>query len=471
MGLMRLVCAVMAVALTAGCLRDGVIRCGDTYCPEGLVCEAGGCVDPTGLSVPEAPIDFVSVGCGTSAEIDVMLRNFGTMPIAFEASTTIDGVSVMPPGGVVEPDVPFELTIVADASTQSIPGVAAEGSLVIATDREILERTVRLTTAGALIEADETLDFGEIGVGQSMVRSFDIRNVGTSAVDVTLTPPLQTAYSVPMTSASIGAGELVQFNVSYAPQVLGPTSVASIALSYAGALCQVPPAEVVLSGIASGDPILISNTLLDFGSAACGPAASTLPVTLTSNLPQAQTVNAMITGPDANTFMMIPSGTLPAAPSGMLPIAVTRQPNFVPTPVGAKSATLTLTMNPSGVMKVVTLSHDVVAPVLETGIDAVDFGTVPVFSGTAFETYVTNNGNAVANVTVSPAVMQFPGGTQVHVSPSALQVEPGEQAPLIINLITGGQVITNNFMITLSAVGQCAPPSTIFVTFAVGDNL
>lgn len=453
------------VVATTGCLRDDLVACSDgRSCPIGTLCdeERATCIDPLGISAPEGVIDFGSVACGGMASVTLPLRNYGVSPIEFDAATTISGVSVSPPAGSIPPGDSAMIEITADPGEQSIPGAAIEGTLVLSTSYEILERPVRLVSAGAVVKAIATVDFGEVQINTDNPRLLVLRNDGNAPADATIT-----ALTPPFTATLT---EAVRIEPGIPAEVVlhfEPTSIESYAqtaqLSFAGELCQPPPSTIAVSGVATGEPILSSHTVVDFGPSMCGDPASSRTVTFTSNLSSPQTLTPAVSGINASSYSS--QGITQLEDAGAASFVVTRTAVDKLTAVGDKSATLAVEVTPHGLTKLVSLVHSIEAPVLTLSTTAIDFGSLSAGEVRTTTVLITNTGNVPA--TVIAEAPPFQSGARVVVTPNPFQVPAGSSIPLQVQLHSVLPKGREEGTITFKSEGQCSVDPIVTITATV----
>lgn len=155
----------------------------------------------------------------------------------------------------------------------SVPGLPLDGKVLLATDAEVVERPVQMTTAGAIIATSvAALDFGEVGtVSVPDTRTFMVNNTGTTGVVVNAVVNGSVAEFSLQSPASValGPGQQTAVAVKFTPATLGMFT-SQVGLTFTGTLCEAPLAAVGVRGDASNDALLVDPTMVDFGEAACG---------------------------------------------------------------------------------------------------------------------------------------------------------------------------------------------------------
>jgi hypothetical protein len=459
----------LLVCTLVGCIHDNLVTCGDQLCPAGSLCDAanGQCADPSGLSLPNDVIDL-QVACGATSMSTLPFRNVSSHSIDVSIAATVPGVSASPALVTLAPGEEADVQLVATAPSESIPGVVATGNLVVAVDgNRLLGRQLRLSTNGALITASEdTVDFGESSIPASpIVRTFTLVNTGNADAMVTPTAPAA-PYSLASAGAiTLGAGGSSAVGVSFQP--LDGSFPSELALAFSSNTCQPPPTSIALSGVGTGDAILVDHLVLDFGSSNCDmPMPVALPLTFTNEAATAQQLGFTISGGRAFGYSTDPAPLLPPGPS-MTTINVTRSQLLLPQSIGVQTSTLTVAAPALATPTLVTLKQTIVSPLLVLSMGSFTFN-YPKMSGTQQTVAITNQGNAVANVTVSPSSVLYPGTTYLGFSPSSFQIPPQGMAIGTVSFTSGTVAIpTTTLSFTFSAVGSCSGTQTLTVTFSV----
>ena len=465
-------CLAWALLALSGCLNDQLIPCGDTLCPTNYSCdtERSICIDPNGLSVPADTIDFGNVACNTTATGTLAIRNFSANAISYSAVSTIPGVTASPSAGEFPAGGTVELALEATVPLESIPASTIAGTLLIAAGNDVVERDVVLTPEGALLDTSVLqLDFGEGTLGNSDTRSITITNSGTAPID--LAPALRSTVPAPITATPVfalvnpdpvhvGPGATGNVAVQFAPdQLVSFTS--SVDLAPSGSLCQMPLRPVNLSGAATMDEILVDHLTLDFGDAACGAPASTLPLRVTNNVVASSVMlTSTITGTAAGLFDPVADAIVPAM--GMVDLPITRAAIPATATPGGRSATLTVVATGGpGATKVIALAQSITAPVLAFDRACIDVDMIAPHATVNRMITLTNTGNGVANVTSIPAEF-VQGPLHVTISPSAFQIQPGGAIVLTAMVENtsslGIALVKGSPAFTFTAVGECGDP-------------
>jgi hypothetical protein len=462
--------AFSCIIVIAACVHDDLVTCGDQLCPAGSLCDAvtGTCADLSGLSVPTDVIDL-QVPCGATATSTVPFRNIGADSISFAIASTVEGIAASPESATLAPGAELDVQLVATAPSESIPGLPVIGNLLIAVNgnQQTLGRPLQLTTRGSVIATSaQTLDFGESSVpATSFVRTFSITNTGNE--DVQLLPSNPTGpYSLTSPNSVDLAPEATQ-TIGVAFQPLDGSFDSSVDFEFSPAnTCQPPPSSIALSGVGTGAAILVDHLVLDFGTGTCGDAAVVLPLTFTNNNAAAQPLAFSLTNNPGFTFLTDPAPTLAAGPSTTT-IHVTRNLLSPPHGPGPIAATLSIMAPALTGPTLVTLKQQILAPQVTLSMSMINYNPLPEFGGAQTAVQIVNTGNAVANVTVSPAFTTF-GTTSVSFTPSSFQIPPGGGTFGTVTVGAGNApVAQTSAFFQFTAAGTCTGSQFLSVSFSV----
>ena len=426
------------VAVLSGCLKDNLVPCGDSLCPNGYTCdvEAVVCVDPHGLSLPNQ-LEIPAAACGATTTQQITIKNFADHAISYSAISDVPGVTVIPAHGTFAAGAETQVAIAANIPTASVPGQALTGAVLFELDgQDVLRRSIAVTPAGALLDISaHTLSFGEAAIGDTATKLISITNQGNSSIglDALLGAqvPSDGSFATPNTNAlRLDAGVTSRVAVTFFPHTLGGYT-SKIAFAPDGPLCQASLDPVNLDGAATNEAILVDSLHLDFGDVGCGGTGSAQQLLVTNKNATPQSLVFELSGPAAAFFQPIPSQIVMAGNAISIPIR--RLP--IPPPqdvVGAEQASLKITATgATTTVKTIELKMNLRSALLRIVEDCVPIDTVAPHSVAMANMTVANTGNATAAVTVTTAA-------PATVSPSAFQVPAGGSTPMTV-------LITNNF--------------------------
>ena len=237
---------------------------------------------PTGPSDPSRfAIAFRDTEMGqTSAVRSVKFRNSGDGPLVVQGISLLAGRddfnynndcgTPIAPGGYCTVSIVFK-----PSQTGARTGVIA---LASESGTFYFDLTGKGLGASALLVADSSKTFGNIGAGQSAQRSFTFHNVGTTAAQGVMAQLDDANFSfiantcgTPSAPTIVAAGNRCAMTVKFNPQVLG---------AYAANLQVSSTAEngmqaMTLSGSAvKQEAVLVADTSADFGEVSGGTSVS-----------------------------------------------------------------------------------------------------------------------------------------------------------------------------------------------------
>jgi hypothetical protein len=178
-----------------------------------------------GFSATPAGLDFGDRAVGSSMTLTVNITNTGTGPETISsvsppvAPFTAAGLpavgSTIPAGASVAVSVTYRPGVAAaDASALTVSGPA--GSV-----------TVRLTGTGVdgaarLVTSPSTLGFGQVPVGQSVTKTFDISNTGNLTITKAAPPAAPFTVSNPVAEGQmLNPGDVIHQAVTFSPSTVG----------------------------------------------------------------------------------------------------------------------------------------------------------------------------------------------------------------------------------------------------------
>jgi len=461
------VALVVASALVVGCYDDDLVVCGDgRACPIGTACDSENrtCVAEGDIGVPAEDIELLDTPCGTTGTQTVRITNPGTTAISLAADITPSTLTVEPATSVIEPGGFVDLVLALDATTSARPGEVIGGLLSLTTDQQEIERLVWYSTTGAAITATAEVDAGEIGPGGSVTRTFTVRNDGTTASNLTVAD-ISAPFSMPTTSPiTLEPGTERELVVLFEPDVVVDVTQ-QVALSFSGSQCLPPPTSITLTGRASGDALLASNTMFKFAPVKCGMDAQQHAITLTSQSAEAQNLTVNFLG---NSQAIDVTSPLVLPPSPATVTLYIQHPRIeAPHDLGSYAALLQITATGTTTGDVVTksipLEYTVQAPYLVV--------TSPTLINLAGEqvkitVQVQNIGTELADVVLTSLSEESLASHAVEASPKEALL--GEQEYALFGLsprdvLAPGDLPSEGVFVEYSAIGMCSPPAKITV--------
>ena len=353
---------------------------------------------------PLSPINFGSVNVGDiSSIVSLTVTNPGTAPLHITSLSF---------GGANAGD--FSTTAVTPIVVQPNGGTVSIGLRFSPTDKNLRVATLQLTddAAGSPHSASlsgtgigvpkfavspASLDFGSIADGNTTPpQALTITNKGTA--DLLIDHLVKTGnggdflYSVVGSPnndfpATLTPGSSLTVNVSFKPSDPGGTRSAMLIFQDA-ANTTLGTVSVTGVGIPPSPQISLSVTALTFPATPHGISSAPLGIVVTNNGTADLNISALtITGPNAGDFSVTPAAPVLVAKGGG---TATLNVRFMPTALGARSATLAITNNAGNTIqdRTVTLSG--------TGQDLGRLNLQPATLGKDLELL------AIGSITVAP---------------------------------------------------------------------
>jgi hypothetical protein len=381
--------AVLTVTMTGGALSQQTIGLSGT----------GEYATGHPVFTPET-IDFGNAALNSSTQSEsAVLSNNGAQPL----TVTGDG---LPQAPFSVSSLPADGTTVAAGGTVSIPitftpdvvGNSLSSLTVDTNDGDVtLELTGGTGYPPTLEVGPQTLDFGNVPVGSTEVRSFTITNTGSTAAAITLSKPPVTSAGFAAVSAlpedtTIAAGATVTETVSFTPPTTGAASDGWIidatdglgkrTVTFVGTGTTPPQPELSVSSLYTHWPL----------AGTTGTAGFT--VSLSSRSASAVTVVA-------NTA----DGSATVADGDYLPVT----DQTVTIPAGSTSATVPVTIEPNGSKHSGPVAFSLTLSQPSGGFLGTATGTGNiVFGGTAINEYMAVNAAVAVQSTVAAQTVEVP---------------------------------------------------------------
>ncbi|MBD3162906.1 MAG: choice-of-anchor D domain-containing protein, partial [Candidatus Eisenbacteria bacterium] len=242
-------------------IETGAALCGT------VPCVGTGTEPPPECAVSPLALDFGEIGVGEAAARSFWIRNAGGGALSGAVTADCEAFAILSGGGAyalpagdsvrveVEfaPDSSGTFACAIETGTEACPDVACTGS---ATDDP---------PVCALEPA--SLEFGEILVGESIERTFTVRNAGGGVLAGEIAEECD-AFEIPEGAGpfSLAAGESLRVTVRFAPPDGGPASCA--------VETGIPPCpSVSCTGTGIGPACVVEPETLDFGEVLVGGIA------------------------------------------------------------------------------------------------------------------------------------------------------------------------------------------------------
>ena len=455
---------------------------------------------PTGTVLTDgfSSITLPSTIIGSVGNITVTLRNTGTATLtgivitkdgenSSEFGTSTPAV-VMSAGSSATFSVSFSPTTLGTrtAAIHIASSDADENPFDIALTGTATSPEVEIEhPAGVgLVDGISSVDYGTVNVGSTLVKTFTVRNTGTSSLSglalskTGTNSTLFTLSSLSTTSLAIGAS--TTFTVTYAPNAVAAHS-ATVRLSSND--LDESPFDIAVTGSGIAPEIAIEapvgTNLTDNASTITFPATvagnSSDPVTFTvRNTGSAPLTGLALSKVGTNTadFILSSLGATSLAPTESTTFTVV----FTPSAGGTRSATLRVASNDADENPFdIALSGTATAPTiaieqpanfaLTSGSSLIDFGELPPGSPIGRTFRIRNTGTAPLNGIVLTKSGANPGDFTVG-TPGATTIAPGAFTTfsVIFNPVDGGYRNTtlsiasnatnvSNFLVYLTGAG------------------
>ena len=295
-------------------------------------------------------------------------------------------------------------------------------------------------TASVLSLAATTLNFGSIVVGAaSAAQTLTVSNTGTAALTISnISITGDFAQTNSGCTASIAVNGTCTISIIFTPTATGArTGILTLTSNGTGS-----PQTVSLSGTGTAPGLVLSATMLNFGSVALGSSSAAQTVTVTNVGTTSLTVSSIaITGDYSDTT----SGCVATiAGNGACTISVT----FTPTATGVRRGTLTLTSNGSGSPQTISLGGTGTAPILGLSPASLTFNNVNVGAPSAAQiVMISNTGSApltVSNIAITGDYSDTNMGCSATLAVNATCQVSVVFTPTTTGLRTGTLTLTSN---------------------------
>jgi hypothetical protein len=435
------------------------------------------------IGVTPTSLSFGSVKVGQTRDLQITVRNTGNAPLMVSSINSNNAQF-----NVISPTAPFTVAVGASITVnlRFAPTSAGVKTGTLSINNNDPSRTrVDVALAGTglapLVEvAPQSLNFGNVATGESLVSMLTVRNMGNAPLNISsiTSSDQQFTISLPTTTFTLPAGSSIKVNVRFAPTSAGAkTGTLSINSNDPSR----PRLDVPMTGTGLAPAIDVSPAGLSFGQVRLAQTkdlvvtirntgAATLKVSsITSSNPQFS-VTQFVEKP-SNAIRSLP---LSIAPNASVEVTVRFRPSFVTASVGALTGTLSINSNDPNRPRV-----DV--PLTGTGLGALisapsslAFGglTVCLATPTTATLTLTNTGNAP--LTVASLSINNPAFALTPRPALPLVIAPSTSVTLNLSFYTratgtqtGRLVISSNAVnnpglsVTLTGVGTAIPPPAI----------
>ncbi|MEP7339380.1 MAG: choice-of-anchor D domain-containing protein, partial [Acidobacteriota bacterium] len=435
------------------------------------------------IGVTPTSLSFGNVKVGQNRDMQITVRNTGDLPLTVSSIT-----SSSPQFSVTSPASPFNVAAGASAivNLRFAPNSAGlkTGTLSINSNdpgRARVDVALAGTGLAPLLEVTpQSLNFGNVATGESLIMKLTVRNTGNAPLAITSITSSDPQFSASLLTGAftLPAGGSIIVNVRFAPASAGAkTGTLSINSNDPNR----PRLDVPMTGTGLAPAIDVSPAGLGFGQVRLAQTkdlvvtirntgSATLKVSsiISSNLQFS--VTQLIERP-SNALRNLP---LSIAPNSSVEVTVRFRPSFFASSVGALAGTLSINSNDPNRPRVDVALTGTGQGALISAPSTLSFGglTVCLATPTTATLTLANTGNAplaVASLSIdNPAFALTPRPAL------PLVIAPGASATLTLSFYTratgtqsGRLVISSNAVnnpglaVSLSGVGTAIPPPAI----------
>jgi photosystem II stability/assembly factor-like uncharacterized protein len=267
------------------------------------------------------------------------------------------------------------------------------------------------------------LDFGDVVVGESLIKNFYIYNDGLTLLQISSIASNNQRFTV-LDNSNVFAGGYELIRVKFEPQALGSIEGKITVTSNDP---DEPSKQITVQGKGVNPPssrIRISPTSIDFGEVQVTKSL-TKEFRIYNDGVTTLTVSNMTS--NNNQFTPIFSNIINVSPGNYATVSI----RFMPSTIGLKTATITITSNdpdnPTKTLSVQGTGFIVPVPQIEVLPASLDYGEVNVNSSLTSGFYIHNNGNATLQITSITS-----NNTQFSVTTSIANIIPDYMAPVAV---------------------------------------
>lgn len=194
-------------------------------------------------------------------------------------------------------------------------------------------------SAGELVATPNPVGFGNVAIGSSATQTVALSNPGSGPTTISNASASGQGFSISglTTPATLAAGKIITFNVTFAPTTGGPLS-GSVTLANTGssATLTIPLSGTGASGGTSGGQLVATPSSVTFSTSVMVGNTATQSVTLSNPGTGTTTVNSVsVTGQDF-AFNLVTPVNIPAGQTTAFNVI------FAPSTAGTLTSTLSL---------------------------------------------------------------------------------------------------------------------------------
>jgi outer membrane protein assembly factor BamB len=322
------------------------------------------------------------------------------------------------------------------------------------------------------IGSAQSVDFGRVVVGETLLAQMPIQNTGISYFDFTGSPTLSGInpgdfQATEPSQQKVQSGATVNAPVLFSPTAAGARSAS---VFFPSDSKSTPSVTAQLTGVGV-DPgsldVTVAPPALDFGSVHV-PQSKTLQLVISNGSADIAPLEPLVlSGPQASSFSLaaigLDGGSLPPLP-GMQSVDV--QVTFTPQTMGSVSGTLTVTACRLCAPIAVPLKGTALNGELVYNPTSLAFGAVRRGRPAFLPITLTNQGNGdvtVNGVDLQSGVSPFSPITDGGGAPLPVDLQPGQSYTLVVAYEPPyfeqvGEMDTDNLVAAVNYQGQPLPP-------------
>jgi len=409
------------------------------------------------IAIAPTSINFGEVEVGKSSTKLFQISNTGDALLQITSITSSNSQFTV--SGIGNVAIGSQITISVKFAPTS-PGIKAALLTIKSNDPDESSVVVSIQGEGIVTPkpnisiSPTTLDFGNIVLGNSLIKSFYIYNDGSATLQINSTTSNNTRFTILDNPTTVYPSGSTQVRIKFEPSSLGLTEGK---ITIASNDPDESSRQVNVKGTGVSPPsahIRISPTSIDFGQ-----VQVTKYLTREFKIYNDGTTTLTISNITSNNDQFIPIfvSTINISPSNYATATV----RFVPASVGVKSGTISVASNdPNTLIKTLSvqgIGYVTTVPDIEVIPMVLDFGEIEVNQSVVSGFYIYNNGNEVLQISSITS-----NSTQFSITTSTNNVNPDYMAPVAVRF-TPVSVGTKSGKITILSNDPDSPSVEVMV--------
>ncbi len=319
-----------------------------------------------------------------------------------------------------------------------------------------------------IFTSTNSIDFGTLTIGNYSTRSFSVRNIGESILDIAslkISGPQASDFSIISYSGqqTISPNDSIIIQLKFLPLNAG---VRSSVLTLTSNDPNNPTTNIALGGnaVSTAPKLQVSQTALDFGSVLLGSKSTRTLVVQNIGNAILNITGQTISGLNASEFIFIrmSSSSIGIGNSDTIEI------RFDPLSVGSKTADLLIASNdpnmPTQTIQLSGTATTVAQPKLSLSVNQIDFGSVFIGQSVIRKVIVSNIG--LSYLTINSQSIRGLDSLQFNITrQSSVNIGVGQSDSIVLKFIP-----TSLGLKTASLVIQSNDPSTPTATIILNGS-